>query len=89
MKNTAMRDKIKKVADLTGLDNKIHKWVEESGELTIGLFKEDLPNIKEEIADCRNVLLQLMYLLDIDEKEIEDIAESKLDRTIRRLGNEE
>ena len=81
-------DKIKLIADHYGLGNQKEKTLEELFELGNALTHNDVPNIAEEIADVEIMLSQLKYLIKCDTA-VETIKESKLNRQLRRIEENE
>ena len=74
-------------------EKQINICIEEMSELTKALCKHnrgktDIENIKEEIADVHIMLMQMLMLFEIDEKEFLKIVEYKINRTKERLLNE-
>ena len=61
----------------------VKKAIEELGELIVALAKEDIPNIKDEIADVGIMLDQLCMILDYDP---ESRRQYKLGRLKKRMG---
>ena len=49
---------------------------------------DDEEHIEEEIADVEIMLLQIKYLLGVEDVELLEIVEKKLDRQIERIKNE-
>lgn len=95
--------KIQYIADHYGYDPQSRQLIEEMAELTVAINKawrktfdavDKLPNmddeerIVEEIADVEIMLRQIKYLLGVDEDELSQIAERKLDRQIERIKQE-
>lgn len=95
--------KIQYIADHYGYESQSRQLIEEMAELTVAINKawrktfdavDKLPNmddeerIVEEIADVEIMLRQIKYLLGVDEDELSQIAERKLDRQIERIKNE-
>lgn len=73
-------------------EKQINICIEEMSELTKALCKHirgktDIENIKEEIADVHIMLMQMLMLFNIDEKEFLKIVEYKINRTKERLLN--
>ena len=76
---------IMNIADYFGKEKQLEKVKEELRELIKAIKNDDLENIKEEIADVKIMLFQLCYLLKINDKEIEDIMNFKVKRTLKRF----
>ena len=94
--------KIQYIADHYGYEPQSRQLIEEMAELTVAINKawrktfdtvDKIPNmddeerIVEEIADVEIMLRQIKYLLGVDEDELSQIAERKLDRQIERIKN--
>lgn len=85
--------RIRRIALNYGFKHQAIKLIEELSELQQGLSKaltEDniiqaLPNIKEEIADVEIMLEQIKFLLNLNQEEIEEIKEFKIDRQLLRI----
>ena len=87
----ASREDYKKIIEHYGVRNQLKKLSEEVFELQEAVIEEDLlcgvngcnnKNITEEIADVFVILRQLVMQFDIAEKDIEDIADYKVKRTL-------
>lgn len=75
------------VAEFYGLAAQMKKTVEELEELVQALEKQQFEGeggIYEEVADVYNMLDQLCYLTESTQK-VEDIAQSKMERTVQRI----
>ena len=66
-----------------GKSKQVKKAIEKLGELIVALAKEDLTNIKDEIADVGIMLDQLCLILDYDP---ESRRQYKLGRLKARMG---
>lgn len=76
------------IATYYGLNSQTTKTIEELAELIKALAKpQSLEDITSEIADVEIMLEQLQYLYN-NKKEVEDIKDYKLDRQIKRIGEE-
>lgn len=95
--------KIQYIADHYGYEPQSRQLIEEMAELTVALNKawrkifdtvDKIPNmddeerIEEEIADVEIMLWQIKHLLGVEEDELSQIIESKLNRQIERIKNE-
>lgn len=89
---------VKQIADYYGLDSQSRQCSEECAELIVALSKlrrDDVGpccaiyNVAEEIADVTIMIMQMMYLLDIPDQQIEDIIDEKLERTINEINRKE
>ena len=84
-------DKIRSIADHYG-HKQINKAVEELIELAEVLVKDynkgsvDIDSLYEEIADVEIMLAQVKLLYDIDQEELREMINRKLNRTIRRMA---
>lgn len=83
------------IANYHGYDKQTIKAIEEYSELiqAIARFrtrnsKEYKQNIVEEIADSYIMTAQLVYLLDLNADDIEDMIDAKLKRERNRIKNE-
>ena len=68
-----------------GKDHQKMKAIEELSELIKAICKNDVENIKEEIADVYIMLSQLRIIYRLDDKIIEKIEDEKIKRTIDRM----
>lgn len=97
-----IEQKIQYIADHYGYEPQSRQLIEEMAELTVAINKawrktldtvDKIPNmddeerIVEEIADVEIMLRQIKYLLGVDEDELSQIAERKLNRQIERIKN--
>lgn len=84
-------DNLCTVAEYYGLELQICKTLEELGELSASLARRQLDQnyggVLEEIADVYNMLDQLCILLDCEDK-VADIAETKMQRQLKRMEGE-
>ena len=78
--------KTKEIADYYGKEHQTIKAIEELAELIQALAKEDVENIKEELADVMVMLEQIKYLYGFSEIEINRIMFDKIVRQLRRAG---
>lgn len=63
-----MQDKLRKILEYYGEDAQAKKSREELSELTIGIIKKDLENIKEEIADVKVMTKQVLMFDGTDKQ---------------------
>lgn len=77
---------IKVIADHYGKEHQTIKTMEELAELIQALAREDVENIKEELADVMVMLEQIKYLYGFSEIEINRIMFSKIVRQLGRAG---
>lgn len=83
-----------KILDHYGIDHQSFKASEELAECIRAVARcrmeqtslEALDNLREEIADSMVVLDQIMQFYGIEWSEIEAIADSKIDRQLRRIA---
>jgi len=79
-------ESIKEIADYYGFNHQCKKIVEEMGELTVEICKQDTKKIEEELADVLVLAMQLRLFLDNDR--IESIIDYKINRQIGRMAKE-
>lgn len=79
-------DDFKVLAEANGLEMIIKKYAEETNELLSALHAEDVPNIKEEIADVLIMVEQVMVHFNISEEDVYEVMLYKIKRTKERLG---
>lgn len=98
-----MKDKLLKIINHYGINKQLKYIHSEYFELDEAIVKEqNLPDgiykqIKEayklhiagEIADCLVMLKQFQYYYGIEDKQIEDIMNFKIDRQLERIKNED
>lgn len=77
---------IKVIADHYGKKHQTIKTMEELAELIQALAREDVENIKEELADVMVMLEQIKYLYGFSEIEINRIMFSKIVIQLGRAG---
>ena len=90
-------ERIKKIALHYGYDKQSIKLIEEISELQQAICKhrdsndkaKTLIDIKSEIADVYVVLDQMKYLLNIKDKELEEIKDYKINRQLLRMKSKE
>lgn len=87
-----MNDKIEKILKHYGNENQMLVAIEEMSELTKALTKSmridagvTMHEIEEEIADVQLCLKVLCFIFGIEEKDIDEDIEKKLQRTLRRM----
>lgn len=87
-----MDEEIRKIADHYGVEAQIGQTYEELGELIVALHKyERKPGVKEydaiieEIADVNIMLTQVRHLLNISDKDVEELTEYKVSRQLERI----
>lgn len=88
---------IREIADYYGLDSQSRRCSEECAELIVALSKlrrDDTGascakyDVAEEIADVSIMIMQIMYLLDIPNEQVDEIFEEKLKRERDRINRE-
>ena len=80
-----MDKRVKEILNFYGEKAQKGQLVQELAELIVGLTKNDLENIHEEIADVEIMLEQLKLFKNIDVKRIEEYREFKLNRQMTRI----
>lgn len=80
------------VFDYFGYDNQRRKLVDEAVELSdeILLYEKgigDINNIIAEMSDVLNVMQQFILEYEISTQEIENVADDKMKRTVKRIGD--
>lgn len=88
--------RIKTIVLKYGYDRQSIKLIEEMAELTQAIAKhreskdkaKSLINIKSEIADVLVVLDQMKYILNISDKELEELKDYKISRQLMRIKAE-
>ncbi|HHL2038290.1 TPA: hypothetical protein ACQ3VS_002925 [Clostridium perfringens] len=80
-----MDKRIKEILNFYGEKAQKQQLIQKLAELIVGLTKNDLENIHEEIADVEIMLEQLKLFNNIDVKKIEEYREFKLNRQMKRI----
>lgn len=97
-----MREKILKVIKHWGVRKQLKHFNSEVFELNEAIFdyenvknykgntieKQAKEHIVEEIADCLLMLKEFIEFYEIEEKEIMQVINFKLDRTLKKVGEE-
>lgn len=88
-----MDERIKTIANHYGLIHQLHKLLEECCELEEAIdgfldSRDTIDHLQEEIADVKIMIYQIEYLLGKDNV-VSNHADVKLERQIKRIGNEE
>lgn len=78
-------EQLKAIINYYGVTNQKTKAIEEMSELIKAICKNDVKNIKEEMADVYVMLLQLRMIYGFSSEEIEEIKKEKIERTIERM----
>lgn len=92
-------DLVKQIADYYGLEHQSKICARACGKLTAAVIEvasidnlsyyRSVYDVAEEIADVTIVIMQMMYLLDIPDQQIEDIIDEKLRRKIDEINRKE
>jgi NTP pyrophosphatase (non-canonical NTP hydrolase) len=77
--------KITAIADNFGLERQKYKLVEEMAEAIKGIMKGDYDATSEEFADVVILIIQVTYLMKIEDK-VEKHIDEKIERTISRYN---
>lgn len=90
---------VKRIADYYGLESQSRQCMIECGRLISAVsevasvdsksYYRGVYDVAEEIAGVTIMMQQLMYLLDINMEQIEDIAHEKLERAINEINRKE
>lgn len=83
-------DKLKLITKYFGIETELTKLSEEVGELLNACYKyyftgKDINNIEDELADVLVIFTQLCIYFNVDMDKVENIAKSKIDRTVERI----
>ena len=86
-------EKVKRIADHYGWNNQLRQLAEECCELSVEALhcirkREETERISEEMVDVLIMIQQIIYFLRKDREEIEEYADFKLDRQLRRIEQE-
>lgn len=84
------KEKLKEITKYFTIKNQLIKLNEETAELILACCdsihtNEGYLEITEELADVMNLLCQILLYFEIDKKNVTEIANLKLKRTIRRI----
>ena len=80
-----MENKLLTIFNTYGKSHQVSKLLEEVGEFIETVINDDKENMVQEMADCMVMLKQFQYYYGIEDKEIEDVMNEKIDRTISRI----
>ena len=88
-----MKEDLLKIINTYGIDNQlkyIHTEYYELDEAILNYITrdEDKEHIAEELSDCFVMLKQFQYYYGIEDKDIERIMKSKIDRQLGRIEKE-
>ena len=87
-------EKVKQIADFYGLKNQLRQLAEECCELSVEALhytreKGGTERISEEIVDVLIMIQQVIHLLGCGHEDIEQYAEFKIDRQLKRIEEEQ
>jgi len=101
-KEERIRDKLREIADYYGYEAQARQTMEECAELIEALNKQWRAKVYEgkdgvgtakdvigEIADVGIMLAQMVYLLNLEDIDLLDTIEAKLDRQMNRIDIQE
>lgn len=81
--------KLLKIFNHFGERNQLKKLNEEAYELCEAILsKDDKEHITEEVSDVLIMLGQIILAYDLDNKKINEIVDSKIERTLDRIAAE-
>lgn len=88
----SLEEALKVIANHYGKDEQLHQLMEECCELAMeanhSYRKNSLTvNLINEIADVEIMIAQIKYLFGINEKDIDEAKEVKINRQLNRMGN--
>lgn len=90
-----MENILERIIDNYGYETQSRKAMEELGELTVAInkyldepTKKRYSNLVEEIADVEIMLEQLKIMHDIEENEVLEVKNMKIERELQRIGVE-
>ena len=86
-------EKVKRIADHYGWNNQLRQLAEECSELSVEALhcireREETERLSEEMVDVLIMIQQIIYFLRKDREELEEYADFKLDRQLRRIEQE-
>ena len=87
-------EKVKQIADFYGLKNQLRQLAEECCELSVEALhyireRGGTERISEEIVDVLIMIQQVIHLLGRGHEDIEQYAEFKIDRQLKRIEEEQ
>lgn len=82
-----MKNKLLKIYNHFGEEGQIEKLREEVEELIEAIKEGDEEHIKEEMADVLVIVNQIVYKKEMNEEELVEIFEQKVNRTLERIEN--
>ena len=84
-----IREKCQKIAEHYGYDEQSRMLQEECAELIQAVNKHhrkgDMNGLREEMADVQIMLIQMLYLCEIDSDTFRKVIMDKLDRQLERM----
>ena len=88
-----MKEEYKHIVEHYGINNQLKKLSEEVYELQEAVLIDDgstesKEHITEEWADVMNVLLTIMAHYDLNEYEVKELQEFKIERQLKRISEE-
>lgn len=86
------KDELKRITDTFGIDTELMKLCEEVGELLNECYKynytkQNKDRVEDEFADVLAILSQFAIFYDLDIKNVKNIFNSKIDRTVKRIDD--
>ena len=86
-------EKVKQIADFCGLKNQLKQLAEECSELSVEALhytreRGGTERISEEMVDVLIMIQQIIYFLREDREKLEEYADYKLDRQLKRIEQE-
>ena len=86
-------EKVKRIADHYGWNNQLRQLAEECSELSVEALhcireREETERLSEEMVDVLIMIQQIIYFLRKDREELEEYADYKLDRQLKRIEQE-
>lgn len=82
-----INEDLKYIADHYGLKHQLEKCKEELNELIEALGSNCDIHLAEEIADVEIMILQIKYLRNIPDEQVDVIMQYKIQRQLRRIEN--
>lgn len=81
------REELLKIYNHFGQEKQLEKLREEVEELIEAIKEGDEEHIKEEMADVLVIVNQIRYKKEMNEEELVEIFEQKVNRTLERIEN--
>ena len=86
-------EKVKQIANFYGLKNQLKQLAEECSELSVEslhyIRRGETERLFEEMADVLIMIQQVIHLLGRRYEDIEEYAEFKIDRQLKRIEREQ